>query len=130
MTSLGGKSDAVKASAKKTPQPTPTSGPRLEEHDVTETKARLTGLREKCLGRDHHRYVISRVFELSEARACARRNHFLYEETKNPELLQVAHIIPHCLMSSGGQLDSKSNARKILDMFDWVVLRLIRRCLY
>jgi len=28
-------------------------------------------------------------------------------------------------MSSGGQLDSKSNARKILDMFDWGVLRLI-----
>jgi HNH endonuclease len=101
---------------------------------VAETESRLNGLREKCLTRDHHRCVITRAFDLSEARARTKRDgagakdddkHFLYEDTKGSEVLQVAHIIPHSLMSSGGQLESKKKACNILDMFDNGVLRLI-----
>jgi len=101
---------------------------------VAETESRLNGLREKCLTRDHHRCVITGVFDLSEARARAKRDgagakdddeHFLYEDPNRPELLQVAHIIPHSLMSSGGQLESKKTACNILNMFDNGVLRLI-----
>jgi len=101
---------------------------------VAETEARLYGLREKCLTRDHHRCVITGAFDLSEAIARTKRDgagakdddkHFLSEETKDPELLQVAHIIPHSLMSRSGQLESKKTACNILDMFDNGVLRLI-----
>jgi len=102
---------------------------------VAETESRLNGLQEKCLTRDdYHRCVITRVFDYNEARIRVRRdgvdakdddNHLLNKETVRPKALQVAHIISHSLMASCGQLDSKTIARNILNMFDDGVLHLI-----
>ena len=101
---------------------------------MAETKERLKGLREKCLIRDRHRCVISRKFDLTEAlqrdklegdNAKDDDDHLLYLETSEPDTLQVAHILPHSIMSSSGQKDAKTACRAILNMFDYGVLRLI-----
>lgn len=124
----------LKASAKKTPQFTPLSKLSLPEKDVAETKNRLNGLRKQCLIRDRHRCVITRKFDLSEAlnrdkhegaNAKDDDDHLLHMETDDPVTLQVAHILPHSLMSSDGQKEAKRGARAILNMFDYGVIHLI-----
>ena len=128
----------MKASARRTPQPTPTlSEPKsaiLPNEDAAETQNRLKGLREKCLIRDRHRCVVTRKFDISEAVRRNRREganskdddgRLLHLETDAPDALQVAHILPHSLMSDKGQKEAKTTARAILEMFDSGVTHLI-----
>ena len=128
----------MKTSAKRTPQPSlPKSAPTLpecQEEHVSLTTARLSGLRKECLIRDRYRCVISRRFDLGEAEKRVARDgpnakddegRLLTEESEELSALQVAHILPHALMSDSGQTDSKGKARQVLNMFDHGVLALI-----
>ena len=56
----------VKASPKKTPQPTPALSLQPAVAPVGTTQ-RLSSLRKACLIRDHHMCVISRQFDANEA---------------------------------------------------------------
>lgn len=102
-------SDLVKASARKTPQPTPTplSG-SLTSEKVVGTTRRLSNLRRDCLLRDGHRCVISRKFDIREARERVKQaagnakdddGQLLNSIEEGFEFLEVAHILPHSLMS-------------------------------
>ncbi|KKZ62789.1 hypothetical protein EMCG_02900 [[Emmonsia] crescens] len=128
----------LRASSVKTPQPTPASLSTIQASALTNTKQRISVLRHDCLVRDHHRCVVTRKFDITEARRrhmrdqnCTdddgklleteRRDNFLY--------LEVAHILPHCLtkVASGDEdlSESKKNVLQILDMFDPGIAHLI-----
>lgn len=103
----------VKASSAKTPQPTPTtlSVPSLSSEQVLPgSAARLATLRRDCLIRDKLRCVITRMFDETEAvkriqmhgNNAADDDGGLFNEVAN---LQVAHILPHSLMSLEGDTD-------------------------
>jgi hypothetical protein len=97
----------VKASDKKTPQPTPAS---LSENQTRAagTSQRVAILRKDCLIRNRHRYVISRKFDINEANRRVRRDSnnaknnndcLLQDEVGIFDNLKVAHILSHSLMS-------------------------------
>jgi hypothetical protein len=101
--------DLVKASARKTPQPTPgpLSGDQASEQ-VIGTTQRLSNLRRDCLIRDHHRCVISHKFDIREGEKRAKRDgdnardddgQLLKHDKGGAEFLEVAHILPHSLTS-------------------------------
>ncbi|KAI5921713.1 hypothetical protein F4810DRAFT_330693 [Camillea tinctor] len=108
----------VKASTKKTPQPSPASHSAGQEaqggQQYVGTGSRLSDLRRDCLIRDRHRCVISRKFDLAEAQR--RHNpdgardddgNLLRNDSNGyPEFLEVAHILPHSLtkVNQGGEL--------------------------
>jgi HNH endonuclease len=99
----------VKASGRKTPQPSPSP------HSVTQpgqqlsgTSQRLSTLRHNCLIRDRHRCVVSHKFDKNEAIRRAQRDgnnatdddgYWLRDERMELDYLEVAHILPHSLMS-------------------------------
>ncbi|KAI1382543.1 uncharacterized protein F4822DRAFT_150778 [Hypoxylon trugodes] len=100
----------LKASTKKTPQPTPTF--RSAFGDVqgaaafVGTPARVSALRGDCLVRDRHRCVISQKFDQREAISRLGRDGddaqdddgtLLMEDLKPFDALEVAHILPHSL---------------------------------
>ncbi|KAK4155758.1 hypothetical protein C8A00DRAFT_41683 [Chaetomidium leptoderma] len=112
----------LKASTKKTPQPSPadhsavqrTHGAGLPQ-GLAGTPERLSALRGACLVRDRHRCVISRKFDLSEAvkrfktSGSASRDddgQLLEDDVNHFDVLKVAHILPHSLTKteSGSQL--------------------------
>ncbi|KAK0749172.1 hypothetical protein B0T18DRAFT_321154 [Schizothecium vesticola] len=133
----------LKASTKKTPQPSPAyhsavlraqgSGMPLE---LVGTPDRVSALRGACLVRDHHRCVVSRLFDHSEALHRFKRDgedardddgHLLREE-RRVDTLEVAHILPHSLTKAqpGAPLDpSREAALAVLNMFDVGVAYLI-----
>ncbi|RSL86880.1 hypothetical protein CEP52_015693, partial [Fusarium oligoseptatum] len=124
----------IKASTKKTPQPTPASHSAVmrtqrQGHVFSGTPERIASLRGACLMRDRYRCVISRKFDKAEALQRYRR----HDETgprdqdgaplkgQSFAYLEVAHILPHLptrLGSSGELNPSKVAALAILNMFD------------
>ncbi|RSL71270.1 hypothetical protein CEP53_001527 [Fusarium sp. AF-6] len=124
----------LKASTKKTPQPTPASHSAVmrtqrQGHVFSGTPERIASLRGACLIRDRHRCVVSRKFDKAEALRRYRR----HDETEPRDqdgaplegqsfaYLEVAHILPHSLtrLGSSGELNpSKVAALAILNMFD------------
>ncbi|KAI0837286.1 hypothetical protein F5Y06DRAFT_271260 [Hypoxylon sp. FL0890] len=134
----------LKASTKKTPQPTPTYHSAAQEGQAAiaqgsvGTPARIATLRGECLIRDHHRCVISRSFDTQEAQRRFKRetptqpakddeDRPLLQEQRYANL-EVAHILPHSLMkvNSNHQLDnSREAALGVLNMFDQGVVHLI-----
>ncbi|KAL6247174.1 hypothetical protein RBB50_005517 [Rhinocladiella similis] len=119
----------LKASGRRTPQPTPTSLSLSDMSDgVTGTPTRLSCLRKQCLIRDRYRCVISRKLDDTEAKARwakygpdSKDEDGLLLKDEIPGFLQVAHILPHSLTSSSknSQLsESKKIALEILKMFD------------
>jgi hypothetical protein len=114
MTGTNVERSLVKASARKTPQPTPAplSGTQLSMYPTTE---RVAALRMNCLTRDRHRCVIYRKFDYAEAmrrveydgddNANDDDGHLLKDEAGTFASLEVAHILPHSLMSSDGQTE-------------------------
>ena len=103
----------VKASTRKTPQPSPASHSAVQRAQGAEGQAflgtteRLSALRGLCLARDRHRCVISRCFDEPEA---VERDNNARRQGGMPcdddgaslngelfELLEVAHILPHSL---------------------------------
>ncbi|KAK2798287.1 hypothetical protein FQN50_008892 [Emmonsiellopsis sp. PD_5] len=130
----------MKAAGAKTQQPSRASstGPALE--NVIGSSARLSTLRRDCLIRDHHRCVVTRVFDGSEAISRAEKDPMNVKDDEGHPLdssldvfdeLEVAHIIPHSIMSAksdDGELQlskSKMTALSILNMFEPGVVRLI-----
>ena len=96
----------MKASARKTPQPTPATFSEIQLL-VNPSARRVATLRRDCLIRDRYRCVISRAFDLDES---LRRTDLdednakdndgnLLKDDKIAEVLEVAHILPHSLMS-------------------------------
>ncbi|OJD25672.1 hypothetical protein ACJ73_02960 [Blastomyces percursus] len=130
----------MKAAGTKTPQPTPASLSAPSIENVVGTPARLSTLRRDCLTRDHNRCVVTRAFNLNEATEREKRDPSNSKDDDGQPLvfehgqlarLEVAHIIPHSLMSAmavDGQLElskSKKTALLILNMFDPGIIHLI-----
>ncbi|KAI0517422.1 hypothetical protein F5B22DRAFT_124758 [Xylaria bambusicola] len=133
----------LKASIKKTPQPSPVFHSAIEKvqggpRTFAGTPDRLSALRGACLIRDHHRCVISHSFDSSEAQARMDKagetnaldddGNLLYQDPNRPGPLEVAHIIPHSLMKVDANHElspSKKAALAILNMFDTGVVHLI-----
>ncbi|KAH2484615.1 hypothetical protein KXW70_007281, partial [Aspergillus fumigatus] len=98
----------LKALAVKTPQPTPALSHSRTPEATFGTPQRVSNLRQACLIRDRHRCVISRKFDAEEGQGRYKRDgpnskdddgKSLLEERDNMAFLEVAHIIPHSLMS-------------------------------
>ncbi|PGH00713.1 hypothetical protein AJ79_08133 [Helicocarpus griseus UAMH5409] len=130
----------MKAAGTKTPQPTPASLSAPSIENVAGTPARLSTLRRDCLIRDHNRCVVTRAFNLPEASVRLKRDRSHPKDDDGQPLvlergqlasLEIAHIIPHSIMSAtmvDGQprlSESKKTALSILNMFDPGVLHLI-----
>ncbi|UZP37066.1 hypothetical protein NXS19_004882 [Fusarium pseudograminearum] len=133
----------LKASTKKTPQPTPASHSAImktqrQDHVFSGTPERLASLRGACLLRDRYRCVISRKFDKTEAvkrfqkhgrnDAIDQDGMSLADPGQRFDYLEVAHILPHSLtrLNSSGELSStKAAALAILNMFDSGVAHLI-----
>lgn len=101
----------MRASSVKTPQVTPTSLSLSQTPTQLGTKQRVSILRKACLVRDHHRCVISRKFDIVEARKRFQENggdakdddgNLLSNEPPGWfQHLEVAHILPHSLTTIG-----------------------------
>ncbi|RSL78708.1 hypothetical protein CEP52_017609 [Fusarium oligoseptatum] len=126
----------LKASTKKTPQPSPASRSAVQRAQGGEgqnflgTPERVSALRGACLLRDRHRCVISRKFDDREAlrrmQDARRQGSVAQDDDGNPlvkgqgyDSLEVAHIMPHSLtqLNASSQLDpSREAALAILNM--------------
>jgi len=137
----------VKAATGKTPQPSSTYDSAVimvqgQNQEYITTPARLAALRGTSLVRDHHRCVVSRVFDIEEFERRIRREGEAEarDDDGNPLSgpfghLEVAHIIPHSLTrpqegSEVGLADiNKPNLDEMLkidlNMLDTGVARLI-----
>ncbi|KAG5295649.1 hypothetical protein I7I50_08484 [Histoplasma capsulatum G186AR] len=128
----------MKAVGTKTPQPTPASLSAPPIENVVGTPARLSTLRRDCLARDHNRCVVTRAFNLDEAIEREKQDPSNFKdddgvplEHEEFALLEVAHIIPHSIMSATTvdgkpQLnESKKTALSILNMFNPGIIHLI-----
>ncbi|KAK2741512.1 hypothetical protein FQN55_008264 [Onygenales sp. PD_40] len=129
----------LKASSKRTPQPSPAHLSAVQRalggaQDYTGTPERISTLHTLCLIRDRHRCVVSRKFNVKEAAERLSQDMNAQDEEGNPlreqafDVLEAAHILPHALMQVDKDLKldkSKNAALSILDMFDVGVTRLI-----
>ncbi|PGG97760.1 hypothetical protein GX51_07141 [Blastomyces parvus] len=116
---------------------------QLLQENVAGTPARLSTLRRDCLIRDHNRCMATRLFNMTEAAGRFEQTRDTTSDLKDDDgqplifersqlaQLEVAHIIPHSIMSAttvDGQLQvskSKKTALSILNMFDPGVIHLI-----
>lgn len=100
----------MKASTKKTPQPSPaflsaTLTAQGGDQLFLGTLDRVAALRGECLIRDRHRCVISRKFDAVEAVSRYKKyghdarddDAKLLRDTNAVESIEVAHILPHSL---------------------------------
>ncbi|KAK5994114.1 hypothetical protein PT974_07554 [Cladobotryum mycophilum] len=131
----------LKASTRKTPQPSPVTHSAIQRiqgiHDFAGTPERLGALRGACLERDRHRCVISRKFDIEEAKRRIKKDGNEARDDDGAPLLtndnsfdplEVAHILPHSLtkLNANDHLDpSRQAALAILNMFDTGVSHLI-----
>ncbi|KAI9767859.1 MAG: hypothetical protein M1840_005352 [Geoglossum simile] len=99
---------------------------------------RLFNLHANCLFRDHHHCVITRGFDVNEAKFRFDRDgskagdddgNLLENEEEEPMPLKVANIIPYSLLQAkaGEQKpgDNQKYALQVLDMFDPGVVNII-----
>ncbi|OJD20160.1 hypothetical protein ACJ73_08509 [Blastomyces percursus] len=126
----------LRAAGNKTPQRTP-AALSAKFDDVVGTPARLSILRRECFIRDHHRCVVSRVFDREEAAERVNRDRSNAQDDDGQRLayvpgqfsyLDVAHIIPHSIISTtkGNQPElPKKSTLAILDMFAPGMIHLI-----
>nr|XP_001389594.2 hypothetical protein ANI_1_3130014 [Aspergillus niger CBS 513.88] len=120
----------LRASSSKTPQVTPAALSLSQTPTPLGTRQRVSVLRKDCLVRDHHRCVISRKFDIVEARKrnaedgdnCKDDNGNLLSSSSRGEFqyLEVAHILPYSLttLAQGESELAKRKVFRILDMFD------------
>ncbi|CAK7228834.1 hypothetical protein SBRCBS47491_007045 [Sporothrix bragantina] len=139
-------SGIVKASTRKTPQPSPAihsavlraQGATDRANAYIGTEERLATMRAQCLMRDRYRCIVSRKFDLFEfgSRTDLRGNDardddgvlFSDQDSLEFDTLEVAHILPHSLMktSTGAEMDaSRQAALAVLNMFDHGVVHMI-----
>ncbi|KAA8641540.1 HNH endonuclease signature motif containing protein [Aspergillus tanneri] len=127
----------LRASSVKTPQPTPASL-SSKQSTPTGTRNRVSRLRQACLLRDHHRCVVSRMFDRAELKRRLDNDEDSTDDDGKPlkdlsgndsEYLEVAHIIPHSLTSLSPEeselSESKKAAHHFLTMFDPSIVHLI-----
>ncbi|RMZ81844.1 hypothetical protein DV738_g2137, partial [Chaetothyriales sp. CBS 135597] len=130
----------MRAASGQTPRPSP-PGLLINENieNLSGTPGRVASLRRDCLRRDEHRCVITGFFDTVEAiqrrkalgdEARDDRGIRFIDERPKCKKVEVAHILPHSLMSrpSGENAElnsSKKTALAILDMFDHGVTHLI-----
>ena len=125
-------SPAVKASTRKTPQPSPATHSAVQKIQGGEgqtflgTPERLSTLRALCLFRDRHRCVVSRSFDDTEAikrmNYAQRQGSTALDDDEVPfgdepwDHLEVAHILPHSLtrVDANKQLVSTSSSSKLM----------------
>ncbi|EPE06409.1 hypothetical protein F503_02537 [Ophiostoma piceae UAMH 11346] len=134
----------LKATGGKTPQHSP--APHSAAQDAqggaaasgfVTTSNRLSSLRYECLVRDRHRCVISHKFDADEYELRYKKDKMnardddgrvFDESTEHFGVLEVAHILPHSIMSRGSS-DEANAARQatlaILNMLDKGVVHLI-----
>ncbi|RTE75361.1 hypothetical protein BHE90_010184 [Fusarium euwallaceae] len=129
----------LKASTRKTPQPSPAYhsavlNAQAGAQTFVGTPARISKLRGSCLIRDRHRCVISRAFDQNQAIERMRDCDDALDDDgqslagESFDSLEVAHILPHSLTKAGqdSELDaSREAALTILNMFDKDVAHLI-----
>ncbi|KAK4194051.1 hypothetical protein QBC40DRAFT_322045 [Triangularia verruculosa] len=132
----------LKASTKKTPQPSPVYHSVIQQaqgrefQDFVGTPKRVSKLRGQYLIRDRHRYIISRRFNQSEVINRIRKggdntkddNRNLLSDENQFKNLKVIYILPHSLISrdTDSQLSrSKETALTILNIFDYRVIDLL-----
>ncbi|CVL09111.1 uncharacterized protein FMAN_14250 [Fusarium mangiferae] len=130
----------LKAAGSKTPQPSPAASSRITStRPIVGSVERVASLRRDCLVRDRHRCVISRDFDMKEAERRIEESGYDYASDDQGQLLkeqepgsfaelEVAHILPHSLMTTTGNPElnkSKETALAILDMFDHDIVHLI-----
>ncbi|KAK5660689.1 hypothetical protein OQA88_12053 [Cercophora sp. LCS_1] len=135
----------LRASAHKTPQPSPAHREALQQvlfqeeqrriDDFIGTPERLSALRESCLIRDRHRCVVTHAFDQTEAKIRFKgQDGQALDDDGNPlvvgenyDFLEVAHIIPYALTKAeDNQIgEGKKTAIAILNMFDLGVAHLI-----
>ncbi|OAA54777.1 hypothetical protein SPI_08648 [Niveomyces insectorum RCEF 264] len=136
----------IKASTRKTPQPSPAihsavlraQGATDRANAYIGTEERLATMRAQCLMRDRHRCIISRKFDIFEFSSRtdlpgddARDDDgvlFSDQDSLEFDALEVAHILPHSLMKTrtGVAMDeSRQAALAVLNMFDHGVVHMI-----
>lgn len=102
----------VKASTRKTPQPSPAYhsavlNAQAGAQTFVGTPARISKLRGSCLIRDRHRCVISRAFDQNQAIERMRDCDDALDDDgqslagESFDSLEVAHILPHSLTRAG-----------------------------
>ncbi|KAI3320344.1 hypothetical protein HD806DRAFT_242292 [Xylariaceae sp. AK1471] len=115
----------IKASTKKTPQPSPAFHSAIEQvqggaQGFVGTPDRLSQLRGACLVRDRHRCVITRKFDLAEATSRMRQDGddardddgaLLLDDINSFDALEVAHILPHSLMKADANRETPLSKR-------------------
>ncbi|KAM0365043.1 hypothetical protein ACHAPK_009946 [Fusarium culmorum] len=125
----------LKASTKKTPQPSPASPLAVlspQAHGFAGSLERIANLRGACLIRDRYRCVVSNNFDHAEAlkrfdserhgqgEACDQDGQPLAGQQFRP--LEVAHILPNSFtqLDSRGEIvrDSRITSLAIIDMLD------------
>ncbi|KAF0641341.1 hypothetical protein FPSE5266_06725 [Fusarium pseudograminearum] len=131
----------LKAAGSKTSQPSPAASSRItSKHPIIGSIERVASLRRDCLVRDQHRCAISRDFDMKEAERRIEESGYDYASDDQGQLLkeqepgsfaelEVAHILPHSLMTTTGNSElnkSKETALAILDMFDHDIVHLIQ----
>lgn len=106
----------VRAAGSKTPQASAASLSAPAIDHVVGTPARLSTLRRDCLIRDHHRCVVTQQFDVTEAINRGKRDPEPKDDENLPlagpfTRIEVAHIIPHSIMSSKttNELVSRTN---------------------
>ncbi|KAM5471086.1 hypothetical protein MauCBS54593_003424 [Microsporum audouinii] len=116
----------MRAAGSKTPQASAASLSAPAIDHVVGTPARLSTLRRDCLIRDHHRCVVTQQFDVTEAINRGERDPEPKDDENLPlagpfTRIEVAHIIPHSIMSSKTTNElstAKKTALSILNMFD------------
>ncbi|KAH7204868.1 uncharacterized protein BKA55DRAFT_291464 [Fusarium redolens] len=104
----------LKAAGNKTPQPSPAANSRITStRPVVGSVERVASLRRDCLVRDRYRRIISRDFDMKEAERRIEESGYDHASDDQGQLLkeqepgsfaelEVAHILPHSLMTSTG----------------------------
>ncbi|KAM3548482.1 hypothetical protein ARSEF4850_009385 [Beauveria asiatica] len=130
----------LKASTKRTPQPSPayhsaTQSIRVGGQSFVGTPLRLSTLRGTCLIRDRHRCVISHSFDRRKALERIKQSGDEARDDDGQLLtgqtfdsLEVAHILPHSLVNTNSDVtldSSREGALQILNMFDTDVVHFI-----
>jgi len=126
----------VRASSGKTPQLSPLVHSAIlraqggEAREFLGTPERIASLRGECLIRDRHRCVISRQFDLEEAKRRFKADgDSAVDDDGGPLMaadskfahLEVAHILPHSLTKLGNGTDGSQS----LVCFPYVMLTRI-----
>ncbi|KAL2005969.1 hypothetical protein VTN00DRAFT_9623 [Thermoascus crustaceus] len=98
--------------------------PAMQASTPTGTTQRISLLRHDCLARDHHRCVVTRKFDISEARKRRAKDKnckdddgklLSTEPHDNFQYLEVAHILPHCLTKvASGDADLTDSKKNVL----------------